>query len=95
MKDAIIQGYVIGGTVGSPEWKCEGIRVENPDGRFVITESNSEVIKDGPLLELKDTIIDGDVIWDTVGSPEWKFEGIRVGKPNGNSKIFPVGTSDG
>ena len=95
MKDNIIEGYVLGGTVGSPEWKCEGIRVENPDGNFFITESNSEVIKEGNLIVLEDTIIDGDVLWGTVGSPAQKCEGIRVDNPDRNSKIFPVGTSDG
>ena len=86
---------MLGDTVGSYEWKCEGIRLGNPDGNFVITELNSEVIKEGPLLVLKDIIIDVDVIWGTVGYPEWKCEGIRVDNPDGNSKIFPVGTSDG
>ena len=85
---------MLGGTVGYTQWKCEGIRVENPDGKFVITESNYELIKEENLLGLKDTIIDSDVLWGTVGSPEWKCEGIRVDNPDGNSKIFPVGTSD-
>ena len=91
----MIEGYMVGGTVGYPEWKCEGIRVENTYGNFVITESKSEGIKYGPLLGFKDTVIDGDVLWGTVGSPEWKCEGIRVGNPDGNSKIFSVGTYDG
>ena len=69
--------------------------LENPNGNFVITESNSEGIKEVLLLLLNDTIIDGDVLWGTVGSPEWKCEDIRVDNFGGNSKTFPVGTSDG
>ena len=71
------------------------LTAENPDGNFVITESNYQGNKDGPLLGLKYTIIDCGVLWGTVGSPEWKREYIRVGNPGGNSKIIPVGTSDG
>ena len=81
--------------MGSPEWNCEGVRVGKPDGIFFITESNSEVIKEGPLLGLKDTMIDGDVIWGIFVYPEWKCEGIRLDNPDGNSKIFTVGTSGG
>ena len=92
MKDNKIEGYVLGGTVGSPEWKYEGIRVENPDGKFVITESKSEGINEGPLIGLKDNIIDGDVLLGTVGYTDWKYEGTRVDNPDGNSKIFLVGT---
>ena len=55
---------------GYPERKCEGIRVENPTGNVFITESNSEGIKEGPLLVFKDTIIDGDVLWCNVGYTE-------------------------
>ena len=91
----MIEGYMVGGTVGYPEWKCEGIRVENPDGNFVITESKSEGIKGGALLGLKDNIIDGGVLWVTVGSPQWKFDGIRVEKPDGKSKGFSFGTAEG
>ena len=86
---------MLGGNLGSPEWKFEGIRVDNPDGNFFITESNYEGIKEGPLLRFNYTIIGGDVLWVTVGYPEWKFEGIRVDNPDVNSKIFPVVTSDG
>ena len=93
-EDKIIEGYVLGGTVGYPEWKYEGIRVENPDGNVFIAESNSELIKDGHLLRLQDTIIDDDVLWGTVGSPEWKCEGIRVDSPDGTSKISPIVTYD-
>ena len=60
-----------------------------------ITESESEVIKEGPLLGLKDKIIEGDVLWGTVGSLEWKYEGIRVEKLDGKSKRVQVVTSDG
>ena len=60
-----------------------------------ITESKSEGIKEGPLLGLKDNIIDGDVIWGTVVSPEWKCKGIRVENPDGNSKGFLFGTAEG
>ena len=95
LKDKLIEGYVLGCTVGSPEWKCEGIMVENPDGNFFITESNSEWIKEGNLFGLKDTIIDGDVLWGTVGSTELKYEDIRVDSPDGNSKTFLVGKFDG
>ena len=44
---------------------------------------------------MKDTIIDVDMIWGTVGSPEWKYKGIRVDNRDGKSKLLPVGTSDG
>ena len=73
-------------------WRHKGRKT---NGNFVITESKSEVIKEGPLIGLKDNIIDVDVILGTVGYPELKCEFIRVGNPDGNSKIFPVGTSDG
>ena len=43
---------------------------------------------------MKDNIIDGDVLWGTVGYPEWKCEGIRVENPNGNTQMFLVGTSE-
>ena len=69
-------------------------KVRNPDGNLFITESNYEGIKEGHLLVLKDTIIDVDVLWGTVDSPEWKCEEIRVDNPDGDSKIFSVGTSD-
>ena len=86
---------MIGVTVGSPDWKCEDIRVDNPDGNFFINESNSEGLKGGTLPWLKDTIMDDGLLWGTVGSLELKCEGIRVDNPDGNSKMFPVGTSDG
>ena len=47
-----------------------------------------EEIKGGPLLGLKDNIIDNDVLWGTVGSTEWKCDGIRVDNPDGNYKGF-------
>ena len=53
------------------------------------------MIKEGPLLVLKDAIIHGDVLLVTVGSPELKWDGIRVDNPDGKSKIFPVGAYDG
>ena len=52
-------------------------------------------MKEGPLLGLRDTIIDGDIIWGTMGPPEWKCKGIRVDNLDWNSNIFPVSTSDG
>ena len=58
----------------------------------------NEILKEsmgGDLLGLKDNIIDGDVIWGNVGSPEWKFDGIRVDNPDGNSKGFLFGTAEG
>ena len=48
-----------------------------------------------PLLGFKDIIIDGDVCWGTVGSPEWKFNGLIVDNSDVNSQVFRVGTSDG
>ena len=44
---------------------------------------------------MNDTIIGGGVLWGIVGYREWKCEGILVENSGGNSKIFPVGTSDG
>ena len=35
------------------------------------------------------------MLWGTVGCPDWKCEGVRVDNSGRNSKIFPVGTSDG
>ena len=48
----------------------------------------------GPLFGLKDNIIDDDVLWGTVGSPELKCNVARVDNPDGKSKGFLVGTSD-
>ena len=44
---------------------------------------------------MKDKIIDGDVLWGTVGSPEWKWNVTRVEYPGGKSKGFPFETSEG
>ena len=44
---------------------------------------------------MKDTIIDGDVLWGTVGYPEWKFDSIRIDNPDVNSKLFSFGTTEG
>ena len=60
-----------------------------------ITESYSEGIKEKPLLELKDNIIEVDVLWGNLGYPEWKYEGIRVENTDGNSESFQVVTYNG
>ena len=51
-------------------------------------EWDFEGIKGGNLLGFKDTIIYGDAILGTVGSPEWKCDGIRLDKPDRKSKLF-------
>ena len=35
------------------------------------------------------------MIWGTIGSPEWKWDGIRVDNPSGNYEGFPFETYEG
>ena len=44
---------------------------------------------------MNDNIIDVDVIWGTVGYSEWKFDGIILENPDGNSKGFSFVTAEG
>ena len=60
-----------------------------------ITESDSEGIKKGFLLVLKDNIIDGDVLWTANVCYEYISDFIRLDSSGGNSEVLTVGTYDG
>ena len=44
-----------------------------------ITKPESEISKAGNLIGLKDNIIDGDILWATLGSLELIFDGTEEG----------------
>ena len=62
--------------------KCgisNGLDKENMLGSTLwlgITESDSEIIKEGDLLGFKDNIIKSDILWATDGSLDFIFDGI-------------------
>ena len=59
-----------------------------------ITESDSEGIKKGFLLVLKDNIINGDVLWTENVCYESISDFVRLDSSVGNSEVLTVGTSD-
>ena len=59
-----------------------------------ISEWSSQYVKERNLLELKDTIKVGDKKWTAVSSNEKKCDCIKEDYFDGNTEVFPVGTSD-
>ena len=51
LKENIIQDDMLWGTVVFPGWKCEGIRVDNPDGKSIIFQVGTS---DGTKIGLID-----------------------------------------
>ena len=44
---------------------------------------------------MKDKIIDGDILWDIEGSPDFIFDFIEEDHSHGNSEGFPAEKSEG
>ena len=78
-----MEGALIGVSEGALEGILGSIKLGTDEGSdefnaLGINEWDSKGIKDLPLLGLKDDIIDGDILWASVGFPNSISDGIKI-----------------